>query len=247
MKISAQFKFMGLALLLLAQGACVSKPLLYSLGEQELAVEATAWAKLTEEEWAAQEKKSCLTHLYRCDFNDQGQVTAVEALDLSRPQFKDFTEESIKNWKFKPGKAGQCFLDFVYTNDGETRIFILQKDHAPQVAAARAQARHELANSVNKAKSIKQVWPRYPKGALIRGEIGLVSLRFDVNPEGVPENIQVVESRPEKIFDSVARTAIRQWRYKPLAEEPDVIRNDVGITFYFNIEGNLGYDCDLGY
>jgi TonB family protein len=218
------------------------------MDEPEVAVKSTAWVDLTEEEREGLAKKQYVTHLYRCDINDKGQVTAVEALDLSHPEFKELSEESLRAWTFEAGRPGQCFVDFVYTDDARTRMIMLQKAHAEKVASTRAQERMPRPATLRKkTRSIKQVKPHFPKEAALKGTIGVVKLKFDVNAEGVPENIQVIHSKPEREFDREARTALQYWRYKTLAEEPDTERSNIEVAFYFNLEGRLGYDCALVY
>jgi TonB family protein len=245
---TAEFRTGLAALMLLLSGACATKPLLYSMDEPEVAVKSTAWVDLKKDEKESLAQKQCVTHLYRCEINDKGQVTAVEALDLSHPDFKVLSEESLRAWTFEPGKSGQCFVDFVYTDDAPTRMIILQKAHAEKVASTRAQERlPRPATLRKKALSIKQVAPRFPKEAALKGTIGVVKLQFDVNAAGIPENIKVIHSKPEREFDREARMALQRWRYKTLAEEPDTERSNIEVTFYFNLEGGLGYDCALGY
>jgi protein TonB len=245
---AAKFKLSLMALMLLLTGACATRPLLYSLDETEVSVKSTAWVDLTEEEKAGLAQKQCVTHLYRCDFNDKGQVTGVEALDLSHPDFKELSEESLRGWTFKPGTSGQCFVDFIYTDDARTRMIILQKEHAEKVASVRAQERQPRPLTLKqKTRSVKKVTPKFPKEAALKGTIGLVRLQFDVNAEGIPENIKVIDAKPEHAFEREARIALQYWRYKTLAEEPDTERSNIEVTFYFNLEGRLGYDCSLGY
>jgi TonB family protein len=244
----AKFRISFAALMLLLNGACATKPLLYSMDEPEVAVKSSAWVDLDEKEKETLVGKQCITHLYRCDFNDKGQVTAVEALDLSHPEFKELSEESLRAWTFQPGKAGQCFVDFVYTDDARTRMIMLKRTHAEKVASVRAQERMPRNTTLRKkTRAIKLVKPRFPKEAALKGAIGLVKLQFDVNAAGFPENIKVIDSKPEREFDREARVALQNWRYKPLAEEPDTERSNVEVTFYFNLEGLLGYDCPLSY
>jgi TonB family protein len=134
-----------------------------------------------------------------------------------------------------------------FTADPKLRIFLVPKDHAPRIAHTRAQERKTSPEKENKIRSIHAVIPQYPKGSLIRGEIGTVRLRFDVSPEGKPEHIQIVHSQPQDTFDRVSRTALKRWRDQSLAEEPNKDRKDIEVTFYFSIEGSLGYDGALEY
>lgn len=45
-------------------------------------------------------------------------------------------------------------------------------------------------------------------------EIGYVKLMFDINTDAQPENIQVIESYPEGMFEQEAISAIKQWKYQ---------------------------------
>ncbi len=247
MKRFAKIQMTLAAMMVFLNAACATKPLLFSVGEPEVEVEKTAWAELTPDEKESFGIQSCVTHLYRCEFNAEGQVTALQPLDLSHAQFQELSEESLRTWKFKPGKAGQCFVDFVYTSDAPTRMIILQKDLAEKVAVTRVQERTPRPQLKKKTKSIKQVSPKYPKDAIFKGQIGIVKFRLDVNAEGLPENIAVIHSQPKGKFDHAARIALQQWRYKPLSEEPDTDRSDVEVSFTFNIVGSLSYSCPLGY
>ena len=60
---------------------------------------------------------------------------------------------------------------------------------------------------------IEHVLPRYPVDAARNGIEGSVSFVFDINEKGVPQNIKVVESNPNGIFDEQATIAFKQWRY----------------------------------
>ncbi|KAF7786090.1 hypothetical protein PRUB_a0545 [Pseudoalteromonas rubra] len=53
----------------------------------------------------------------------------------------------------------------------------------------------------------------YPKEALYQGIQGQLSLQFDIDNQGKPVNITVVESSPEGVFDQAGIDALTQWRY----------------------------------
>lgn len=44
---------------------------------------------------------------------------------------------------------------------------------------------------------------------------GYVQLKFDVDTTGNTENIQVIESQPEGVFDEAAVRALSKWKYNP--------------------------------
>ncbi len=44
---------------------------------------------------------------------------------------------------------------------------------------------------------------------------GYVILQFDISKEGKPINIEVIESKPKRIFDREAIRQLKTWKYKP--------------------------------
>ncbi|NRB23287.1 energy transducer TonB [Shewanella sp.] len=44
---------------------------------------------------------------------------------------------------------------------------------------------------------------------------GYVQLQYDVDSKGKTENIQVIKSQPEGIFDDAAVRALSKWKYNP--------------------------------
>ncbi|RYV01974.1 energy transducer TonB [Shewanella sp. OPT22] len=55
----------------------------------------------------------------------------------------------------------------------------------------------------------------YPTSAAKKGIGGWVKLKFDVNEKGRPVNIVVLDSKPLKTFDKVAKKTLSNWRYLP--------------------------------
>lgn len=62
---------------------------------------------------------------------------------------------------------------------------------------------------------ISIVDPTYPSIAIEQGLKGVVTLKYDISPDGVPMNLSVVSAKPERIFNREAKRALAQWRYKP--------------------------------
>lgn len=55
--------------------------------------------------------------------------------------------------------------------------------------------------------------PEYPAYAAQNAIDGHVTFKFDVDADGKPYNIRVIESEPEGMFDTVAREAIQEWEF----------------------------------
>ena len=57
--------------------------------------------------------------------------------------------------------------------------------------------------------------PRYPRKAAVKRIEGWVHFEFELNAEGKPINITVLDSFPEKTFVKEALKSISQWTFKP--------------------------------
>lgn len=57
--------------------------------------------------------------------------------------------------------------------------------------------------------------PRYPPGALRRGEAGTVLLRIRVGADGVPIAVDLVRSSRSRALDRAATDTVRGWRFRP--------------------------------
>ncbi|WP_421132792.1 M56 family metallopeptidase [Alteromonas sp. A079] len=71
------------------------------------------------------------------------------------------------------------------------------------------------ASKINDAKPVKRVEPLYPQNAVTNELEGSVVLQFDITETGTTDNISIVNSTPEGVFDESARYALSQWEYKP--------------------------------
>ncbi|MBS7458966.1 energy transducer TonB [Coralloluteibacterium stylophorae] len=68
--------------------------------------------------------------------------------------------------------------------------------------------------------------PRYPPEALRAGTTGEVTVEFTVQPDGSVAQARVVSSRPSRIFDREALSAVRDWRFEN-TEEPITLRRTI--------------------
>ncbi|ALN65955.1 tonB family C-terminal domain protein [Lysobacter antibioticus] len=61
--------------------------------------------------------------------------------------------------------------------------------------------------------------PRYPAGALRRGEGGTVVLRVNVGADGKPEDVEVARHSGSRELDRAALVAVRDWRFRPATRD----------------------------
>ena len=75
--------------------------------------------------------------------------------------------------------------------------------------------------------------PEYPRRALDMRLEGHVIVMFDVNSEGRVENIRIIEAQPNNIFNRSVITAMKTWKYKPIAGK------DIKMKIIFNRDSSI--------
>jgi TonB family protein len=81
------------------------------------------------------------------------------------------------------------------------------------------------------ARPVVMIQPRYPREAAINGVEGWVKLKLDVDSQGKPINISVVDAMPQGVFENDALKAIAKWRFSPLGEQKNMV-----YTMEFKVE-----------
>lgn len=72
---------------------------------------------------------------------------------------------------------------------------------------------HAVGNSCEDLKRNSAIRPAYPAEAKRNNQEGWVIAAFDVSPEGIPNNIRVVESYPVGVFEDSMLASIRNSRF----------------------------------
>jgi protein TonB len=68
-----------------------------------------------------------------------------------------------------------------------------------------------------------RIEPQYPRKAAMKGQEGWVLLKFDISDKGTVENVQILNSKPRRIFDRAAMKALLRWKYRPKVIEGKAI------------------------
>ncbi len=84
----------------------------------------------------------------------------------------------------------------------------------PEQAAAIEEAKPEPPKIIP-AKIISREAPRYPSRALKNETEGWVQVRFFIDTNGKPVDVEVVESVPDKTFNEAAIKSVKKWRFSP--------------------------------
>ncbi|MBD1555736.1 energy transducer TonB [Vibrio sp. S9_S30] len=74
------------------------------------------------------------------------------------------------------------------------------------------------------ALPLYRVEPRYPPRAQKRRMEGYVILSFTIDEQGRPEDINLVEVYPNKIFAREAMNALKRWKYQPKLEDGKAVK-----------------------
>lgn len=70
-----------------------------------------------------------------------------------------------------------------------------------------------LAGSNDSAAPVSRVEPRYPLEAVQNKIEGYVIAQFDISAEGKVQNVKILKSVPEQVFDKESVHALEQWTY----------------------------------
>lgn len=94
-------------------------------------------------------------------------------------------------------------------------------EQQPQPAAAAAapppDAPATTSTASSEIRAISTPSPAYPQEALRGGQSGEVQVEFTINPDGSVSNPRVVRANPPRVFDRAALSAVRRWRFQPVA------------------------------
>lgn len=80
---------------------------------------------------------------------------------------------------------------------------------APQIAQV---------SSSQQAMPLYRVDPNYPAKARKRRAEGFVIIKFNIDPQGKPTDLEVIDANPKRLFEHEAIKALKQWRYQPKLE-----------------------------
>lgn len=224
-------------------------PRITVIGTDTAQIKSPSLVDLTEEDWKGAET-TCVTHLYQCQYNDKGEVTTLKDLHVSEPSFQAYTEEALRAWRFESGKGGSCYAQVVYEKDQATRVLVAPQDMAQTMISNMTQNRAALPKLDTKGKTHPTALQRpkfeMPWDLARKGQSAYIVVNFDIDPEGVPYNIKVIDDEPEAALEANVLKALKRWRYAKLADEPNSYRNTtVTMTAYVQ-DGQPISTCDVG-
>ncbi|WP_434027812.1 energy transducer TonB [[Pseudomonas] boreopolis] len=75
--------------------------------------------------------------------------------------------------------------------------------------------------------------PTYPPAALRRGESGTVVVRVDVDANGVPVDVALVQRSGSRDLDRAAMDAVRDWHFRPAHRDGRPVPGSIDVPFDF--------------
>lgn len=78
--------------------------------------------------------------------------------------------------------------------------------------------------------------PRYPSDALRRGESGTVLVRVEVDVNGAPAGVALVQRSGSRDLDRAAMEAVRKWRFMPAQRDGQAIASSLVIPIDFKAD-----------
>ncbi|QSX80083.1 energy transducer TonB [Lysobacter solisilvae] len=118
------------------------------------------------------------------------------------------------------------------TAPGEERPRLVETPRPPPAAPAPA-PRTGAPTVSSQPQPISSPAPRYPAGALRRGERGTVLVRVQVGVDGVPTDVSVGHSSGSRELDRAAVSAVRRWRFRPAMSGELPVSSSVQVPINF--------------
>lgn len=105
----------------------------------------------------------------------------------------------------------------------------------PPLPAPSAPPAQEMAGGTA-PRPLQMPAPSYPAQALRNGESGTVLLRVHVGADGVPYDVDLVQSSRSRALDRAASDAVRRWRFQPAMRGGQPVPGEVQVPISFNAD-----------
>lgn len=159
--------------------------------------------------------------------NKSGTTSHIHILHSAPPGIFDAAAEAaVRQWLFQPAtENNHPVADTV----SQTLVFRPpQSNGAGNAQANGSSSRHSgkpPADSVpGNIHPVHLVPPEYPTSAYGSGQGGVVTISFQVEPNGRTSHIRVVYAKPQHIFNVATENAVRQWRFKHISHPTKVVQ-----------------------
>jgi TonB family protein len=109
-----------------------------------------------------------------------------------------------------------------------------------RAARSSARATATATAATRNAALLAHAQPRYPVAAARRGAEGTVMLQIAVDANGVPTDIGYAQRSGDADLDRAARTAARDWRFRPATRDGRAVATTVNVPVRFILPSAQG-------
>jgi len=93
-------------------------------------------------------------------------------------------------------------------------------------------------------EAIERVAPIYPVEAISLCVVGKVKVGFTIAKDGSVKGVNILEAKPEGIFDSAVFNAVSKWRFKPIMANGELIEQYVVQELVFKPYEGCGQEIE---
>ena len=104
----------------------------------------------------------------------------------------------------------------------------------PATASAEPQAPEMV--GITTLNRTRYVSPKYPRSAMRRGITGYVDVRMTIARDGSVYDIEVLDAKPETVFNEAALEAVQQWQFEPVLEGNVPVEKRTAVRMAFELQ-----------
>lgn len=160
------------------------------------------------------------------------------------------TADDLGTFQVGPSRRMQLQLDDDSDSSSEARPSsgLKPKSFKLKMKALRPRMRHPSRDgsggasppSVEQPVVLKAPAPKYPDGALKNRLEGYVDIEYTIDTDGDTDDINVLDAKPEGVFNLAARRAVASWRFKPYRVNGEAQPKRVKQRIKFDLPAGLG-------
>ncbi len=95
---------------------------------------------------------------------------------------------------------------------------------------------HDKADISQPPEIVERVPPKYPRDAAEGKVEGSVHMQFTVDAQGRVQDVSVISSEPENVFDAAAVASVKEWRFNPALQDGEPAPVETRQTIHFELD-----------
>jgi TonB family protein len=104
-----------------------------------------------------------------------------------------------------------------------------------------------IESTVKALPAARAIWleqPEFPIAARLSGIEGWVTVNYKIEENGRVSDVQIVDAKPRKVFESAVRKAVRNWRFEPLIIDGQATVRRMTQTIQFSLDYKMICSAD---